>query len=1000
MKIQAVVFVALFALKFNLCFSNSIHSAVSIQIPPDSIQCNYIYKDVLLQDLNFVSNVLRIVNFSSQEINITVDQAIPEFWKIIGPIQYSINLKGKDSIFIPVRLSPIQKNIVSGFRYKIISIVKVPESFKQIQAMFLIEKPRVHRFSMDLNSPKTLYLKNNEFKITSQVLLENKSDFTESYLFNIDFTGRNIRLLDSAGKFKKQSYIGILKPYTDTLSAISTDFSPDKLTPTRIDPNSYINVENYYYPIRNSIFYKARLLNGFKTDTSKTNFQQSLSYTKHQNVVKLFNRYYVNNSFQNEIPSSLRINFFNLVSRQPIVNILLFGQSRIEKLGYLNYYLQSYLNSYSFNTNTLRSFFGQVNLMNKNYSASFGSNPVLSFSNGNNAMINLNGFGGGIKYNFKYNQEIGVIISRPLLNAVSPRGVNFGVGYQKAFQKASTGIMFQQVYQNSNTSYQILRPNLTLKPNLKNNIMLYYNVLFNKTVLNNNYGFNYNYNWNRQGFTNVSFQYNQSTQYGYITPLNFNYTNDNLNISLRNQFIYKKQSIQVFNSFIQNSYYSVANNKPGYNTTVNNQIIAGRYKLYNKALIPGMYIDYNSIFNIQTISYGSILNFNNWYYNRSLITSFNLRSGYNHFLNYNLPNFFTSQVTSFVSYKLWRFNARYFYGPMNFTNLVNKFNGKIPYEQFVFSNITHQMQFKNKKIVWENNVFYNLLFSVKRHVTGFFSQLYYFTSNGWVFNLNLNYNLNSYQRYVFNYNVNSNYNNVSNEDRVFNNAFQLGFGIRKDFNISLPHSIILKPTHNLKIKTFIDLNSNRKFEPGEPGIENVVVTLGDFQLQTDTAGEATLFRLQDGWYRYSVILLEEIGSWFPILNDSLYHDGTPNFYIPFTRGGEILGKVEVKRDAISEKLTNKIDISGIRVQLTDSSGKTLTTLTDETGNFKFNVPFGDYNLYINDNAFSNDFMLSENHITFNLNTDYPAFYQSFFIIERLRKTKKKKFDQNGNLISE
>ena len=75
------------------------------------------------------------------------------------------------------------------------------------------------------------------------------------------------------------------------------------------------------------------------------------------------------------------------------------------------------------------------------------------------------------------------------------------------------------------------------------------------------------------------------------------------------------------------------------------------------------------------------------------------------------------------------------------------------------------------------------------------------------------------------------------------------------------------------------------------------------------------------------------------------------------------------------------------MQLTDSSGKTLTTLTDETGNFKFNVPFGDYNLYINDNAFSNDFMLSENHITFKLNTDYPAFYQSFFIIIILNSLK-------------
>jgi len=235
---------------------------------------------------------------------------------------------------------------------------------------------------------------------------------------------------------------------------------------------------------------------------------------------------------------------------------------------------------------------------------------------------------------------------------------------------------------------------------------------------------------------------------------------------------------------------------------------------------------------------------------------------------------------------------------MNFTNLVNKFNGKLPYEQFVFSNITHQIQFKNKQFVLENNVFYNLIFSINRHVTGFFSQFYYFTTSGWVFNVNVNYNLNTYQKYVFNYNPNSNYNNIASDDRVFSNTFQLGFGIRKDFNISLPANLIVKPTHNLKFKTFIDLNSNRKYEPGEPGIENAVITLGDYQFQTDTAGEASIYRLQDGWYKYSVILLQDIGSWFPITYDSLFHDGTPCFYIPFTRGGEILGKLESKTRCI------------------------------------------------------------------------------------------------------
>lgn len=987
-------------LSLCICCNCLAYKATNINAPPDSLTCTYITKDVLLKELNFVSNVLRVVNASSKSVSLTIEHAIPEFWKIIGASQYSITLQARDSIFIPIRLSPIQKNIVSGFRYKIISIIKLPEEFKQLQCVFLIEKPRVHRFSMDLQSLKTVYLKNNERKINSNLILENNSDFSESYLFSIDYTGRNIRLVDSSQRFKKQAYIGLLKPYTDTVSHIVSDLSPDKSLPVRIDPNSYINGESYYYPIRNSVFYKARLLNGFKTDTSKSNLQQTLLYTKHQNIIKLFNRFYVNNNFQNEIPSSLRINFFNLVSKQPVMNILLFGQSRTEKLGFLSYYFQSYLNSYSFNSNTLRSLFGQVNFINSKYTLSVGSNPVLSFTNGNNAMINSNGFGLGYRRYFKNNHELGFVFSRPLYAGTSNLNINYGIGYQKSFQRATMGFIFQHIFPSPVSNFKLIKPNLTVKLNTENTLMMYYNIVFNTKILNNNYGLNYFKNWKNKGFSNVAFQYNQTTNYSFLSPQINNYMNDNLNLSVRNQFQVNKQAYQIFNSFIQNSYFNVQTQSVNYNTTLSNNFLAGRYKILNKALIPGVYLDHNSIFNVRTLSYGSILNFNNWYYNKSLISSLNLRTGYNHFLNANLPNFFTAQVNAFVSYKLWRINARYFYGPMNFSNLINTFNGKLPYEQFVFSNITHQIQFNNKQFVWENNVFYNLIFSVNRHVTGFFSQLYYFANSGWVFNVNLNYNLNTYQKYIFNYNPNSNYNNIASDERVFTNTFQLGFGIRKDFDISLPSNLIVKPTHHLKFKTFIDLNSNRKFEPGEPGIENAVISLGDYQFQTDSAGEASIFRLQHGWYKYSVLLLEDIGSWFPITYDSLFHDGTPCFYIPFTRGGEILGKLEVKRDALSEKLIEKIDVSGIRIQLTDSSGKTLTTLTDVQGNFKFNVPFGDYTMYINDNSFSSDFMLSENHVTFNLNTDYPAFYQSFFIIERLRKTKKKKFDANGNLINE
>jgi hypothetical protein len=47
-----------------------------------------------------------------------------------------------------------------------------------------------------------------------------------------------------------------------------------------------------------------------------------------------------------------------------------------------------------------------------------------------------------------------------------------------------------------------------------------------------------------------------------------------------------------------------------------------------------------------------------------------------------------------------------------------------------------------------------------------------------------------------------------------------------------------------------------------------------------------------------------------------------------------------------------------------------------------------------------EFLLNENNIEVDLNLAANAYYQSFLIIEKQKKVKKKKFDADGNLIKD
>ena len=93
----------------------------------------------------------------------------------------------------------------------------------------------------------------------------------------------------------------------------------------------------------------------------------------------------------------------------------------------------------------------------------------------------------------------------------------------------------------------------------------------------------------------------------------------------------------------------------------------------------------------------------------------------------------------------------YNYGPMGVGEISNTLKSNKVYSQTIRLTAGHQYQFKNKHFVWENNPTYNYMNQLKRHSFSLFSQLYYFTNNGFRFSVNMNLNVSSGLSFKYNY---------------------------------------------------------------------------------------------------------------------------------------------------------------------------------------------------------------------------------------------------------
>jgi hypothetical protein len=180
---------------------------------------------------------------------------------------------------------------------------------------------------------------------------------------------------------------------------------------------------------------------------------------------------------------------------------------------------------------------------------------------------------------------------------------------------------------------------------------------------------------------------------------------------------------------------------------------------------------------------------------------------------------------------------------------------------------------------------------------------------------------------------------IENNDKSKSSNLFFGFNIKKDFLIPLPKKFRNNKFCDAKFIVFLDVNGNKIMDANEVPVENIVLRMNDYEVITNEQGAASFINISFAKYKLQVLPLVDMGSWFPNVGDSLEVCGPEPIYLPFSKGVQVYGLVELDREEFAGQIFDKLDVSRFRIYLIDSTGKTFSSITDNKGNFSFYVPY-------------------------------------------------------------
>lgn len=908
-----------------------------------------------------VSNILKVTNKdSSNTLTFKLSVAHPENWRFLGDKLKVYSLSPKDSLFLPIRIIPFgkikgnTKYIISCYLYDVDNRVTISSNF------FFVKKPRESKWTVNAEPSNLIYLKNGEFKTRFAFNIHNQGTEKEELMLKIIPNKiEKIVITDSLGKPKKK-----LKTLVTIASGKDTSLYYTAALKGRVRNFERVGLEE---PDINN---KKQRFHIFANTKQSIFFDTKLSKNSALEIRHLPNSIFVNPYSRPSAPLTINTMVSNLGSEFPVYNTILNGLTILPNKAKLFYNSQIFFGGGS-----------KFNLRNLFLNLSYTLNR-LQLATGNVAtMGGLSGKGIRGSYSLNKNFSFGGFLSfSPTI--INNNGISYGLNSLfKPFRKFSLSNSYiRSVLESGQKTLNFFSANTSLKISNNQTFGLGFNLMntnssnpvnqFNKTgfQINANYGINY---LNKKASTHVGAAIANGA-----TGAVGSYTAGRL--GLRHNTSYKLN--KKWNFILGNNYVSrdsISSSFRQFSSFSNTLYING--EINGQKFSPSFYYNIITFNNSSALVKGLIYSFSDFDFvkNKRLSLVFNLgnKKPLIDSTNVGTTPFFIGNIN--YKYRVWQGIISYSRGSISANDVLPTISTpSFKRENLLFS-ISNQYQFKNPRFVLNNNLSYR---SNTRNSITINPQLYYFTKN----NIRIYFNPGLF------WNKNKRPVNFSNEAPPILASYGtfVNFGIRKNIGIPLPKSKQLFVS--TKFLAFLDNNGNHKKDNYESYLENIVINMGEKEVLTNDMGEASINNIyRDSSYNISVFSLENLKGFFPYYFKTYLTHKDSTINIPFVKGVKVYGDIYIDRDETIKKFDTKHDLSNLRVSA--FNGVDVYTLTDSKGRFSLYVPYGEYEISIDENMLGNKFKCLENNYKLTLDESTESVFVSFYLVEKRKTVTVKKF---------
>jgi hypothetical protein len=950
-----------------------------------AFSASFVMPSITLNEGEIISNVLKVVSNGDAESKFSVSITVPGRWNILSIKNKIYSISPKDTLYIPIRIIP--SHLKGNAQYFINAIIRDEMGKQRAGASFVTTTTKQVSWEMNLSPSNRIYFMNNETSVPFSLNVLNRGNENQDIVVTMSEAGKNGIVSDSAGLILKKRYFNFnLDPIKDTTVKLNFSYYEGKRNFRRIDLETY-NPGKKFEEKKYSLY--------FRSQDPKLNGGSSFSRNKRIEFVRLNSIKKVSQYNSFVIPVIMEANAYNIMSGQPVMNLIFRGNTLLENGANLVYFTQMNYSSYQFNPYSFQS--------NSYYLGYFHRKGNVQIGDvGSNSGIGIPASGRGItgEYHITDKQSVGGYFTMaPRL--INPYRISYGLTYRGIFSNKSilsaslgrtqdrmTGI--NSNFLGARYVFGITRfhhfgvtatgsqSDYTFNPGIATRYGCLLGFNYGGILLNEKLTPVLQVDYSSRNFSNSnSRRFSIADRVSYQLP-------KRRALMLQNNYMSYEIPIFMYSSILPTNYFvnQYFNNALYYSTNT----IKGR-------IMPGIFYNFTDQNGVRNQYRGVSLDYNTFNPEKNSRFSFSTRAGYNHLTDYpSIPDFFSLSAYSLFQYHTIQASVRYNYGYQNIYDVRTLTTSVYP--QLLYLSVQDQYVFPDPRFVLETAVNYSYQNYNYGHNFGLFPDLYFYSFTGWRFKLSVGYNFN--RSMPSRSDLYSGNNAIANEQQstaaIVNQGVYLGFGVRKEFGLPIPKKFRKKTNATIDFVAFIDLNGNRIMDPDEIPLENIVIRVGDHEMLTDVKGEARLVNIPGGTYTLVISSLTDLQGWFP-LNDDSIQTANKTVYLPFIRGVKIFGEILMEREKVNEDIP--LDLSRIKITAVDSLGKLYAAVSDKRGSYVIYLPLGRYSITMDERVLGDSFFLTQNNYDVTLKQGVENVYTPFYIVEKKRKVIIKKFGAGG-----